>query len=470
MQLEESKGEMASLNRLSSEDKKLYKNFIGVLTIKGFALIVSLLTTSFYIKFFKNDGVLGVWYTIISILQWVLTFDVGIGNGLRNKIASNINDKTAVKKYISSGYLSIFVISLFLTIVGVLVFSLLDVNKVFNVSPDVLESNVLLLVVLTTFIGITLQFVLKLVTSILYALQKNVIANLTLLVTNCLVLIFLIIGSFFEMSVVNKIILLAIVYSIAMIVPLAVQTIFVFLKDLKGCAPSLKFFSLTTSKEILSLGGLFFIVQLGSLFLVSTNSWFISHYYASSDVVVYQNYYKIYSLVSVFFSLLSQPLWSGFSAALKSNDCMWIKKKNQMIYLFALVASLGAATLTAVLPLVFKVWIGDSYTVNWNIAILFCILTIEHIFMYATTCLANAMSKLIPQLIFAISVFLFKVPLILLFNQLINNWVSIVASECVCMIVIIAIQPIANYCNLKKLDLVREPCENPIEIQETREK
>ena len=74
------------LKNISKNDKIIYKNVLGALLVKGGALIVNLFTLPAYIKYFNQNEVLGVWYTVLSLLNWILTFDLGIGNGLRNHL------------------------------------------------------------------------------------------------------------------------------------------------------------------------------------------------------------------------------------------------------------------------------------------------------------------------------------------------------------------------------------------------
>ena len=93
----------------SKQDKEVMKNITGGIILKGLGLIISFASMPVYIKFFNNDEVLGLWFTILSILTWVLTFDFGIGNGLRNHLVKPIEDKDtrSIKEYISSAYITL---------------------------------------------------------------------------------------------------------------------------------------------------------------------------------------------------------------------------------------------------------------------------------------------------------------------------------------------------------------------------
>lgn len=88
----------------NENNRVILSNALGSLFIKGGALIISLLTMPAYIKYFNNQETLGLWFTILSVLMWVLAFDLGIGNGLRNHLVYALANKDNIlaKKYISS--------------------------------------------------------------------------------------------------------------------------------------------------------------------------------------------------------------------------------------------------------------------------------------------------------------------------------------------------------------------------------
>ena len=87
-------------------NKSIVINVLGAFIIKGLGLIVNLIALPLYISYFNDNAVLGVWFTILSVLNWILSFDVGIGNGLRNHLTVALTNKDYEegKRLISSSY------------------------------------------------------------------------------------------------------------------------------------------------------------------------------------------------------------------------------------------------------------------------------------------------------------------------------------------------------------------------------
>ena len=54
--------------QLSDKDRILFQNILGAFAVKGLSLVVSLFTLPAYMRFFKDQNVLGVWYTVLSVL------------------------------------------------------------------------------------------------------------------------------------------------------------------------------------------------------------------------------------------------------------------------------------------------------------------------------------------------------------------------------------------------------------------
>ena len=89
---------------MPENDKNVIVNILGAFVIRGLGLFLSLFSMPAYIRFFNNDITLGLWFTVLSVLNWILNFDLGIGNGLRNYVSKFYAEKRfdEAKKYISS--------------------------------------------------------------------------------------------------------------------------------------------------------------------------------------------------------------------------------------------------------------------------------------------------------------------------------------------------------------------------------
>ena len=57
----------------------------------------------------------GVWAVILTFLNWIVFFDLGIANGVKNKVSQSLasNNNKLAREYIATGYISVLVIVLF---------------------------------------------------------------------------------------------------------------------------------------------------------------------------------------------------------------------------------------------------------------------------------------------------------------------------------------------------------------------
>lgn len=168
------------MNKLSAQNRNVILNIIGAFVIKGGSLVISVILLPMYLRFFHEQEILGIWYTILSVLNWVILFDLGLGQGLRNQLpkALNAKDKKMAKEYISTTYILMTAVAVIILLLGIVVLRKIDLYAIFNVNETILNYSDLEKSVIIVFIGIIVQIVLKIVTSILYAIQKSAMVNL----------------------------------------------------------------------------------------------------------------------------------------------------------------------------------------------------------------------------------------------------------------------------------------------------
>ena len=103
----------SNLNKGHDRSVKAKKNIFASFIIKGCNIAISLVLVPLTIHY-VNPTQYGIWLTLSSIIGWFAFFDIGFGNGLRNKFAEAIakDDHQLARIYLSTTYaiLSIIII------------------------------------------------------------------------------------------------------------------------------------------------------------------------------------------------------------------------------------------------------------------------------------------------------------------------------------------------------------------------
>src|SRR5690606_27501429 len=140
------------------------------LLIKGASIAISFITLPITLNY-VDSSTYGVWLTMSSIVGWIVFFDIGLTQGLRNRFAEAkaIGDEKLARIYVSTTYAILGIIFIGVWLIFLIVNSFLDWSKILNVSesmrPDVTS---LALIVFTYF---CISFVFRIITTILRADQ-----------------------------------------------------------------------------------------------------------------------------------------------------------------------------------------------------------------------------------------------------------------------------------------------------------
>lgn len=337
--------------------KKMYKNTAVMVIIKGASIFISLMSAPIMLHH-VNRADYGVLLTLTSIVSWVGMMDVGIGNGLRNKLPEMLvkGDLQGAKKAISSSY-AVLAIYVGLLISAFLIASpFIDWLNVLN-SPksDADEINGLAVVV---FIAFCLQFLLGLIVSILYAHQMPAMNSLISFGSQVVTFIALIIQvyvfnvtSVFQIGAVN-----------CLIPPsfMLFGTIILFTTKLKDVAPTFRLIDFKSVSGILSLGVKFFILQIITIVLFQANSIIITRVVGPEAVVEYNMAFRYISVLTMFFNIMITPIWSATTDAYVRGDFAWIRKTLKFSRKICLIAIGSGVLMTILSKQVYSLWLGKS--------------------------------------------------------------------------------------------------------------
>ena len=417
-------------------------NTIGAFFVRGGAMVLTLFTMPAYIHYFDNQKILGLWFTILSVLSWILTFDLGIGNGLRNHLVPALTKKDypQAKIYISSAYVFMSVVVLISICVSTILFKFINWNVFFNISNTIVSRETLNLSVFIVFLGIMLQFLLKLITSILYAMQKSALINLLSLFNSVIVLVYVLLAKTSDIS--SNLISISFINVLAVNLPLLIASIIIFSTKLKLCRPSIKSFQKKFAKDVMMLGGVFFLTQVTFMLITATNEFLITWFTGSEMVVEYQIYFKLFTLAGFVFTLALTPVWSAVTKAYTERNFVWIKKLNKKLNLLVLLAVVCEFGMIPFLQLGINFWLGHTaIQVNYLHAIVFAMMGSMVIWTVALACIANGIGELKAQIIFWTLGAIIKVPVAWIL-VIFYGWIGVPIANVIALSFYCVFQPI----------------------------
>lgn len=343
---------------------KMRKNSIAMLGIRGLSIFISLLSAPIMLHH-VNRADYGVLMTLTSLVSWIGLMDIGLGNGLRNKIPQYYAEGNILKakEAVSSCYaaLALYVGSLIALFVAVSPFC--DWLRILN-SPKSDASEILGLANVV-FIAFCLQFLFGLLNSVLFAYQMPAFNSIFGLIGQVAALIALIIQVYiFDVQSVFQI------GSINCLLPplvLFVASVFLYKGRLRDVAPSFKLINLKTVNGIMGLGMKFFVLQIITIVLFQANAIIIAQAVGPESVVEYNLAFKYISVVTMFFNIAITPIWSATTDAYVKKDFAWIKKTITYGKNIFFVTIIIGCIMLVMSKYIYRVWLGaDTITISYS--------------------------------------------------------------------------------------------------------
>lgn len=397
----------------NSRNKMLRNNilFSGFLKIVG--LLTSLVIVPITINYLNNE-VYGIWMTITSILYWITTFDIGLGNGMRNYLAEALatNDTKLGKKYISTTMLLLSLIALSMAIVLLYPLITINFNSFFN--TNAIAGNELRMAVVIA-VGFTLMnFVLKNIGMIFVSMQKYAINDLLSISGNVIALILIYI---LTKVTTGNLVLVVLAYTMTSCVAFLLAAIPLFWKhpELK---PSLRFFDKSLGKKIVGKGFGFFVIQISScLVIFGAANFFITQSCGPAAVTTYNIAYKFFNLLVIAYTIILAPMWNAYTDAYVKGDMQWIKATFNKALKFWVLSICGGLGMLLICNLFYKLWIGNMVNVPLSVSastlIYVCFFNLNN----CATYLINGLNKIFVQIIISLAVTTLYIITVLAFGR-----------------------------------------------------
>lgn len=425
-----------------SRGSNLKKHMALSVLIKGGGFFVSLVLMRIYMGFFSSSAVLGVWFTLLAVLNWIVTFDFGVGNGLRNRLVEAIaeDNQAEQKALVSTTYgLSASIAGLALA-AGTAAVLLVDWNAVLNIDSAVVSPFSLQRAVFIVTVGVCAQLVLKNVNSVLYAMQMPSVSNATGLMTNLMLLggMALIRTS----SDQTGIVVLAVLYLVCSTMPLAVLTLWLFAGRMRHAYPDFRRADRAAAAKVIGLGIGFFALQLMSLAMFNSSELVITRTISPGYVVEYQLYNRLYNALASLVWIALVPMWSAVSEAYYMGDHEWIDRAFRKLSGYVPAVMLALAVLTVSLQPIFDVWLGvRSIEVNYWYGGVFAVYYSLYVWWGVLASFANGTGRIRTQLVcasFGVCVYLVTA---VMGATLTGRWIAVVCAGIVGMLAYAVFEP-----------------------------
>ena len=341
------------------------RNILIIAVLKGFSIAISLFIVPITIHY-VNPTRYGIWLTLSSIVGWFSFFDIGLGNGLRNKFAEAVatGKPELARTYVSTTYAILTIIIAIVLLLFFCINPFLNWAKILNTPADM--AGELRLLALIVFGFFCIQFVLQLITTIITANQQPAKASVFGFLGNLLSL-----GIIYVLTKTTSgnLIYLGTVFSVTPVVVLISSSIWFYTHKYRQYAPSIKFVKFRFARDLMSLGIKFFVIQMASVVLYQTSNIIIAHLFGPEQVTPYNIAYKYFSVITMAFSIIMIPLWSAYTEAWIKKDIAWIKNSVNKLMLIWILIAITVTIMLVSSNFIYRIWVGKEIKVPFSVSV-----------------------------------------------------------------------------------------------------
>lgn len=383
------------------------KNIIASFFVKGLSIGINLALVPLTIDYI-NPTKYGIWLTLSSIIGWFSFFDIGLGNGLRNRFAESKakGDTEKARIYISTTYAVLIIIFVIIWIIFTSINFLVDWSIVLNTPVEMNQELSRLSFIVFSLLG--LRIILKTISTIVIADQRPAIAGF-----------FEMLGQLFSLLLIyiltktssGSLINLGVALGFAPVLTFSVFSVIFFKRGYKEYSPSYKYIDFCLTKDIIGLGFKFFLIQISAVVIFQTSNILITQIMGPNQVTIYNIAYKYFFIIGMLFIIILTPFWSAFTEAYINKDYHWMRANLKRLKKIWMMMCPIVGVMVLVANSAYKVWIGDIVVVPLSItlsmAIYILIFTRFNIFIY----LINGIGKVKIQIITNIIICIFYIPI-----------------------------------------------------------
>jgi O-antigen/teichoic acid export membrane protein len=377
-------------NNTHERTQRVQKNILFTALLKAINIGIGYVLMPLTLHYLSKDTY-GLWLTLSSVIAWFNVFDIGLSNGLRNKVAEALanNDTVLIKKLVSTTYAIITLVALGIMVIGLVIVYSFNWISWLNVSTISAHELQQVMAVMCMFFSI--QFVLKVVLSVVLAYQLSFVNNLINTLINIATLCIVV-----ALGAVGKAQLLNYAWGISLsaIAVYGFATIYLYAHPLRAALPNWRSVDWSLAPNLFQLSVKFFMIQVAAIVVFSTDNFLINHFFSSAKVVEYNVVFKYYNLITVGFFMISSPLLTAYTEAYNKNDMQWIHSTYSKL-LRAFVIGVGITIImTLCASYVYDFWLRKQLVIHYKLNIYMAVYVLINVWILIHYSLISGVSKI----------------------------------------------------------------------------
>ena len=303
---------------------------------------------------YMGEEVYANWTTINSLFSLMTYADMGLGNGLQTTLSQETGkEQFDGRRIVSSTYFVVITISLALMSIFLIVFPMVDWNKIVGVEKTelrALTAPILLAILIPKIISIPLTLVRRTEN----AMQEGYFAYIFQGIASILSLVSIYITVLLNLG---SVMVIFISSSIPVIVSVA-NSCFYYFKNPK-VRPGFRFIDIKIAKNMFFVGITFFILSILNSVSLNLDNYIVSKAASLNDVTPFSLALRATQLINVACTVLSAPLWAANGEAKSRGDYKWISRMTSKLSIISvIIVIIATVILMLVGPFLFNLWVG----------------------------------------------------------------------------------------------------------------
>lgn len=400
---------------MKSDDRSrlVRRNILFSFLIKGWSGVIQLLlvpVTLFCLGNYEN----GIWMTISSILLWVDSLDIGIGNGLRNKLSGQIanNDYEKARESVSSAFFMLSLIIIPVAVVLILLINIADIYQILNINTTIVSNIPEVFSMCIALVCCT--FIFKFIGNVYLGLQLPAVNNALVVGGQTLTLLGIYLLKWQD---IHSLMAVALCYTLAPLIVYLIAYPITFGVYYPRLKPSLRYFNKQAIGELFNIGIKFFILQIAGVILFASSNALVSRLFSPDMVTPYQVAYRYFSVTMMLFTVIAVPFWSATTDAYVKKDFAWIERSMHKLHIILLGIMLLLLLMIAISQPVYKIWIGDRVEIPLQLSAAMALYIFIIICSLCYSYILNGIGLLNLQLLFTVGAAIAYFPLTWLFSK-----------------------------------------------------